>query len=129
MRIAFIVAVLVPATITTVGCGSSPSDGTDGGQGGSGSGSGATVVCLESSMCTISTFSGILVSGAGEQATACTKNGGQVVTSCPTAKLVGCCTITTPDIVNDVCYYTGTEAAQAKDCASAGAYGKWSTTP
>ena len=58
----------------------------------------------------------------------CTKNGGTLVSSCPTSGVIGCCTQsdsavgTTVEI--ETCSYSGTASALKAQCS-----GTWSTTP
>ena len=59
---------------------------------------------------------------------ACVSSGGTVVTKCPTAGLIGCCTVAMGMAEN--CYYTGgsvDEAAAQMMCSQQ--QGMWSTTP
>jgi hypothetical protein len=59
---------------------------------------------------------------------ACTSNGGAVVAKCPTAGLIGCCTVAMG--MSEICYYTGgsvDDAAAQMMCSQQ--QGKWSTTP
>jgi hypothetical protein len=49
-----------------------------------------------------------------------------VTNSCPSANLVGCCTITTSGITVEECYYSGTASTDQQACTGGG--GTWSTS-
>jgi hypothetical protein len=118
------------------GSGSGSSSGAD-----SGSSSGAVTVicncpsgatgsyCLSGQECDIYMYTGseAQVSASAEQKT-CSSEGATIVTSCPTAGLVGCCLINQgPSLNTNECMYTGTASVDEAMCTSNG--DTWSTTP
>jgi hypothetical protein len=56
---------------------------------------------------------------------ACTSGGGSVVTSCPSANKIGCCTVSMGGISVDECYYFGTASTDQQACTMSG--GTWSS--
>jgi len=117
---------VVAATTAAFGCASSTSTSTSTGAGGStssGTTSGTPVICMtpgaEGELCESNTPATATLTKD------CTNGGGKIVTSCPTAGLVGCCTTKLPGMVNEVCHYGGTASQQEANCFP----GTWATTP
>jgi hypothetical protein len=105
------------ACLTMLAC-SSSSERTDGGT--TGDGGLVPTSCLLVSSCEITPTKPSLVSNA---ANICMQENGTPGTTCPTANLVGCCTISG----GEQCYYTNSVDADsaAEDCTGGG--GSWST--
>ena len=59
---------------------------------------------------------------------ACSQNSGTIVSSCPTASLVGCCTYDSAGYTTEACYYEGT-ADQFMSACESQSNGTWSTSP
>ena len=67
-------------------------------------------------------------SEASAEMQSCMSGGGTPGTSCPTAGLAGCCTVTSGGVSAEACYYMAASASQDQSaCTSSG--GTWSTTP
>jgi hypothetical protein len=62
----------------------------------------------------------------------CTEGDGLVVTSCPTANLVGCCQALSRPDPGETCFYSGTASSREQSCCAGGQCPlpyDWSTTP
>ncbi len=71
-------------------------------------------------------YTGVASSSVSSAESACTSSGGTVVSSCPTANLVGCCTTTAASYTDEACYYgSGTASTYESACTSAS--GTWAT--
>jgi hypothetical protein len=107
------------------GSGSGGSNSSSGGSGSS-SGGGAGFGCSESvagnQFCAV--FSNLTSSQQAAEQQSCTSQGGSVVSSCPTANRVGCCSVTQNGIAVDECYYFGDATSDSQACAMSG--GTWS---
>jgi hypothetical protein len=55
----------------------------------------------------------------------CTQQGGTLVPSCPSANLVGCCTVTSTAVAAEECFYDAANSGQQM-CTTRG--GTWSTS-
>jgi hypothetical protein len=55
---------------------------------------------------------------------ACTMGMGSVVTSCPSAGRIGCCSVTMSGMSVDECYYFGDASTDSQACTMSG--GTWS---
>jgi hypothetical protein len=127
----------------TLGCGGGDTSGGDGGSDSdsgrprdsgseteSASDSGGGTACLLSAMFVCQKDVPTADYGTSEIESSCIADKGTVMVSCPTAKLVGCCT-DNGEMTTEVCSYVGsdrgTATSQATFCMEAG--GNWSTTP
>jgi hypothetical protein len=114
------------------GGGSSSSSGTSsagGGTASTGSGSGSiTVTCNKPSdkECLVLDFMGLGTLAAQQAQKNCSMTGGMLVSSCSSTGLIGCCSLPTPDVLTDTCYYGGMASNRETVCKSGG--GTWSTT-
>jgi hypothetical protein len=63
---------------------------------------------------------------SAEQQACKAQSGASVVTSCPSASLVGCCTQTQAGVAVEACYYFGTASTDQQACTQAA--GTWSTS-
>jgi hypothetical protein len=122
-------AALLVGAAAIFACSSGTTEGT-GGAAGTGAGAttttttgdGTPVICLqpgaEGENCAINAPStAMLVSD-------CAAANGKIVTTCPTAGLLGCCTTKLPGQLNEVCHYGGTASNLEANCSP----GTWSTT-
>jgi len=95
--------------------------------GGGGGGGGMVLVCDETAVATVdqctrtTDLNSSLYSALQSM---CTQQGGKVVSACPTAGVIGCCT----NANSEGCFYTGgTNPMTQAECSQAG--GTWSASP
>jgi len=117
--------------VLTAACSSgSGSGGTDGGS--SGGSNGAQVACVIDGKSGGTEGCTLLEDLSAQAVTDATNNcKGTVATTCPTAGLVGCCSIppaTAGSVPSEQCWYTGTAATYTSLCANQ-LHGTWSTSP
>jgi hypothetical protein len=113
------------------GCGSSSAGtGSDGGGGSAGSGGGgADFFCSIPASDSCFGYSNLTSDEETAEKDACSAEKGSVVSSCPTAKLVGCCTVKGSGAVPgyELCYYDPLTASTVKtECT--GLKGTFSTS-
>jgi hypothetical protein len=89
-------------------------------------GSGGSFGCNESSggLSTCFSYAGLNSDQQSQAQKACTQGNGSVVSACPTAGLVGCCTLTVQGLSVDECYYYGSASTDQQACTQAS--GTWS---
>jgi hypothetical protein len=127
MRTAPLTHTLLVTTLfgLAVACGSN-SGNTDGGASGGSGGSGGmqNASCDQSAKgaCQLTPTSGSNLEAA---ANLCKQAGGTPGTACPTANLVGCCTIE----MGEQCYYKVSPDAEDAESICKGGGGSWATTP
>jgi hypothetical protein len=128
MNRAVVLIAVASALVMAVGA-CSGGNGNGNGSGDGGGGGGMTFVCDQSTLagvlqCTKTT--NLSASDYGVLKTNCTTQMGAVVSACPTANVIGCCTDPAADA--EGCFYMGAPAPMtATQCAMVG--GTWSTTP
>jgi hypothetical protein len=110
------------ASASTVGCGGGDSSSSSSGT--SGSGFGCNLSLAGSQFCYV--YTNLTSAQQMQEQQACTSQSGSVVSSCPSANLVGCCKVTMGGLGVNECYYFGTASVDQQACTMAS--GTWSTT-
>jgi hypothetical protein len=104
------------------GCGGGSSSGS-GSSGGGPTGFGCNVSIAGSQFCYV--FTNLTAQQVSSEQTTCTNMSGTVVTQCPAANRVGCCTVTQTGVTFDECFYFGTVMTDQQACTSA--MGTWTS--
>lgn len=126
---------LVAAVVLSMAaCGGSGTSGNgDGGPVGGGGSGGSSFGCLASSgtdsqSCAV--YKNVVSAVKAGIMSSCTKEGSMIVSACPTADLLGCCTVSSPAGTTEACEYTASGQSASDDMTSCkNANGTWSTTP